>query len=40
MKRTRKTALSLPTEQVMKAVMHMRRNCKELVKAKGGLFEK
>ena len=40
MKRLRKTALSLPTEQVKKAVMDMRRRCKELVNAKGGLFEK
>ena len=40
MKKLKKTALSLPTEQVKKAVMHMRRHCKELVEAKGGLFEK
>ena len=40
MKKLKKTALPLPTGQVKKAVMDMRRRCKELVKAKGGLFEK
>lgn len=38
--RLKKTALSLPTAVVKKAVRDMRRRCREVVKAKGGLFEK